>query len=39
VVGDTPQDELVRQNVDHICRPKPAIDPNRQTFPRELVDQ
>jgi hypothetical protein len=33
------QDELVRQNVDHICGPWLAVDPDRQAFPGELVNQ
>ena len=39
MVWHASQDELVRQNVDHISGPKPAIDPDRQALAGELVDQ
>jgi hypothetical protein len=38
VAGNASQDEQIRQYVDHIDRPEPAVDLDRQAFVRELVD-
>ena len=36
---DTAEDELVRQDVDDIRGAQPTVDPDRQAFAGELLDQ